>query len=72
MTATTATKLVREGRYVAEVEVMLIEDDHEWSPTMSLDDARKLDAVRMALRLNDLKAASKLARVFEMTPVAAG
>ena len=72
MTATTTTKLVREGRYVAEVEVMLIEDDHEWSPTMSLDDARKLDAVRMALRLNDLKAASKLARVFEMTPVAAG
>lgn len=38
---------------------------------MSLDDARKLDAVRIALRAGDLAAASKLGRVFELTPVAA-
>jgi len=27
------TKYVHEGKYVAEVEVSLIEDDAQWSPT---------------------------------------
>lgn len=63
---------VHEGRYVAKVDVTLIETDSGWSPYLSLEDAEKLDAVRAALRNGDLKAASRLARVFEMTPVAAG
>ncbi len=70
MKSTTSTKLVREGRYLAEVDVTLIESDSVWSPYLSADDAEKLDAVRLALRNGDLKAASRLARVFEMTPVA--
>ena len=37
----------------------------------SLVDAEKLDAVRLALRQGDLKAAAKLARVYELKPVAA-
>ena len=65
------TKLVREGKYAAEVPVELIEDKTAWSPYLSLDDAKKLDAVRIALRHGDLTAAGKLARVFELTPVAA-
>ena len=44
------TKLVHEGKYVAEVEVELIETDSGWSPYLSLDDAFKLDDVREALR----------------------
>ncbi len=64
-------KLVREGKYAAEVPVDLIEDETAWSPYLSLDDARKLDTVRIALRAGDLAAASKLGRVFELTPVAA-
>jgi hypothetical protein len=63
-------KLVHEGDYVAEVDVSLIEADSGWAPYLSLDDAYKLDDVRDALRRRDLKAASHLARVFELTPVA--
>lgn len=41
-------KYVHEGRYVAEVDVELIEDDTQWSPYLSIDDAYKLDDVREA------------------------
>jgi hypothetical protein len=71
MTKRKTVKLVREGKYAAEVTIELIDDENSWSPTMSLDDARKLDAVRIALRAGDLAAASNLGRVFELTPVAA-
>ncbi len=67
----TRTKFVREGKYAAEVPVELIEDDTAWSPYLSLDDTRKLDAVRIALRRGDIAEASKYGRVFELTPVAA-
>jgi len=40
------TKLVHEGQYLAEVEVSLIETEEGWSPSLSLDDAWKLDEVR--------------------------
>ena len=63
------TKLIHEGRYIAEVDVELLEGDNAWSPYLSLDDARKLDEIRQALRREDLKHAIKLARVFELTPV---
>jgi hypothetical protein len=65
------TKLVREGQYAAEVEVDLIETADGWSPYLSLDDAHKLDDVREALRHGDIQAASRLARVFSLTPVSA-
>ena len=64
-------KLVHEGEYVAEVEVEMIYTDDGWSPYLSLDDALKLDAVREALRRGDLDAASRLARVFRLVPLAA-
>ena len=64
------TKLVHEGEYVAEVDVELIETDSGWSPYLSLDDAFKLDDVREALRRGDVRAASRRARLFTLTPVA--
>jgi hypothetical protein len=64
------TKLVHEGNYVAEVDVDYIYTDEGWSPYLSLDDAYKLDDVRDALRHGDLKAATRLAKVFALTPVA--
>jgi hypothetical protein len=70
MTARRQTKLVHEGDYVAEVEVDLIQADEGWSPYLSLDDAYRLDDVREALRRGDIKAASRLARVYALTPVA--
>ena len=63
-------KLVQEGRYVAEVDVDLLEDETGWSPYLTPEDACKLDDVRDALRREDIKAASGLARVFELRPVA--
>ena len=63
------TKLIHEGQYVAEVEIELLEGEEGWSPYLSLEDAEKLDEVRRALRREDLKRASQLARVFELTPV---
>ncbi len=65
------TKLIHEGKYAAEVPVELIEDDTAWSPYLSPEDVRKLDAVRVALRRGDVAEAAKHGRVFELTPVAA-
>ncbi len=64
------TKLIHEGQYVAEVEVELIESDEGWSPYLTLDDAKKLDDIRDALRKGDMKAASRFGRIFQLTPVA--
>lgn len=71
MTERPTVRLVREGTYVAEVDVTLIESDHEWAPYLSASDVRKLDEVRLALQRGDLAAAGKLGRVYELTPVAA-
>ena len=63
------TKLIHEGKYAAEVAVELIEDQTAWSPYLSLDDARKLDTVRLALRRGDIGTAAQFAKVFELTPI---
>lgn len=64
-------KYVHEGKYVAEVEVDLIEDDTEWSPYLSLEDAEKLEDIRSALSRGDIATASKHARVYKLQPIAA-
>jgi hypothetical protein len=67
----TKVELVREGKYAAEVPVELIEEEGGWSPYLSLEDARKLDSVRLALRRGDIAEASKYGRVFELMPISA-
>ena len=62
-------KLLREGDYAAEVDVELIDSDVGWAPYLSLEDAQKLDEVRMALRRDDLKKAKELGRLFKLTPL---
>ena len=64
-----AIRLVKEGDYVAEVSVDLVTTAEGWSPYLRLADAYRLDDVRDALRRGDLPAASRLARVFKLTPV---
>ena len=66
-----STKLIHEGKYAAEVEIELEYTDESWSPTMSADDARKLETVMLALRRGDLAEAARHARVFELKPVTA-
>jgi len=63
-------KYLHEGRYVAEVEVEVEETETSWSPTLSVEDAYKLDAAREALRTGDLVAAARYAKVYEMKAVA--
>ena len=70
MTKRHHTKLVHEGKYVAEVDVDLIESDESWAPYLSLEDAYKLDEVREALRREDIERAVRLAHVYRLTPVA--
>jgi len=65
------TKLVHEGKYVAEVEIEIIDSENAWSPTMTLEDAFKLDSVREALRANDIDVAKNMAKVYILKPVAA-
>jgi len=64
------SKYVHEGQYVAEVEVVLVEDVTGWSPYLRVEDAYKLDDVREALRKGDLEAAAKFGRIYEFYPVA--
>lgn len=72
MSTKSAKRLVREGDFVAEVEVKLVEAEGGWTPYLSLEDAYKLDDVRDALRAGDVKRASRLAdRVYRLTPVEA-
>ena len=68
MTKRQHKKIVREGKYLAEVNIELIETEDDWSPYLSLEDAQKLDEVREALRKEDVKKASKKAKVFVLKP----
>jgi hypothetical protein len=65
------TKFIVEGKYVAEVEVEIIDTDEGWSPYISLDDALKLDNIRESLKKKDIKTAKKSAKVFTLSPIAA-
>ena len=64
-------EFVHVGDDVAEVDIDVIYTDDEWSPYISLEDARRLDEVREALRAGDLKRAATMARVYKLVPVAA-
>ena len=69
MTKRRQVKHIYEGDFVAQVDVELIYTNEGWSPYLSLDDAKKLDDVREALREGNLKVASQLARIYKLTPV---
>ena len=64
------TKFIREGGYVAEVDVELLDEPEGWSPYLSIEDAYRLDEVREALRRGDVAAAARCSRVFSVKPVA--
>lgn len=57
------------GRYVAVVDVELIETDDEWPPSLNVEDAAKLDNVREALEKEDVETASKYDLIFRLEAV---
>lgn len=64
-------RIIREGKYAAEVPIEILEDETGWSPYVTFDDATKVADVRLALRRGDIATASKLAKVFELLPLSA-
>lgn len=66
-----AVEFVQAGKYAAEVPVELIDEEGGWSPHLSLKDARKLEAVRLALQKGDIATAGKYGRIFQLLPVSA-
>lgn len=66
-------EIIHEGKFAAEVPIVVIEDEGDggWAPYVSLDDVRKLERVRAALRAGDVAQAMRWAKVFELKPVAA-
>jgi hypothetical protein len=69
MTKQKIKKFIHEGHYAAEVDIERIETGKAWEPYISLEDAYKLDTVREALRHEDIKSASSLARVYTLNLV---
>jgi hypothetical protein len=65
-------KIIHECGFAAEVEVDLIHDETGWSPYLSVEDARKLDRVRLALKGGRIAEAASLAKVFELQPISNG
>ena len=57
------TKLVREGNLAADVEVLVVENEGSVveGPLLPPAEAKKLHAVRRALREGDIRTASQLA-----------
>lgn len=70
MTKKRSTKLIHLGKTIAEVDVELIYTDDDWSPYLSVEDAAKLDEAREALRNKDYSTATRLARVYKLSPLA--
>jgi len=62
-------KYVREGRYVAEVEVDLHDSDVLGAPHLSLEDANRLDKVKEALRNEDVRTAAQYGRIYKLEPL---
>lgn len=52
------------------MDVELLEEETDWCPSLSVEDAYKLDDVRDGLRRKDLEWAAKYGRIFELGPVA--
>lgn len=63
---------VRSGDYLAEVDVELhYRDDKDYSPTLSMQDALRVERVHKALAQGDVQTASREARVYRLTPISA-
>ena len=63
------TKYGYAGRYVAEVEVALIESEDEWAHYLSVEDAARLDDVREALQREDMESASRYSSIYKLEPI---
>jgi hypothetical protein len=71
VTTRQSIEFIHVGRYAAEVPVELIDEEGGWTPYLSVEEATKLEAVRLALAKGDLATAAKHGRLFELLPISA-
>jgi len=63
----TRVKIIHEGDYFSEVPIEIEESAGPWAPYVSVEEARKLDSVRRALRRKDIAEAGKFGKVYRVT-----
>ena len=61
----------RAGADESDQACVIDEGEGGWSPYFSLEDAKKLETVRLALQRGDLAEAARHGRLFELLPVSA-
>ena len=69
---TTTLHMVREGDLAVEVSVSLDDVAGSWGPSASIEEIRKIDRAREALRRGDLPAAAREGRVYRLVLQDAG
>lgn len=62
-------RFVHVGDFVARLEIDLIFNEDSWTPCISLEDAKKMDKIRLLLQKGDYKSASENAEIFRLTPI---
>ena len=70
MKTNTSIERIRHGDYLAEVEVQIHEyPGKECSPTLPLEEVRKIERVRKTLEAGDLNAVMPLAKLYRLEAV---
>jgi hypothetical protein len=62
-------KMVREGEFIAEAPVELLDSPEGWGPYVSIQDARTMDQARVLLRKGNVEGAGRVGRVYRLVPV---
>ena len=63
-------EVIREGRFMAEIDIRCEDDGSPWSPVVVKEDEFKTDRVRAALRRGDIASAKREALVIELAETA--
>jgi hypothetical protein len=64
-----SNKLIRDGDLVAEIEIEISDSEDPWGPTMSYNDAQKIDQVRDAMKRHDYGTVRSIGRLYRLMPV---
>lgn len=62
-------KLIHEGHYLAKVYIEAEQTEAPWGPYVTPEEAGKIDALRLALRRNDIATAARYGTVYRLTQV---
>lgn len=66
----TKTKRIYVGDVMAEIEVEMADEPEAWGPHIDPSELDRIDELRRALKTGDLKAASRLGKLYSVKPLA--